>query len=209
MLDKGPKSAGRLASGRRRARSHRARFVVREAVDQHQVWHEPAFEKVANAISALFLRSGIYPVPDLVHLPVLCLERTASARSLRSGLASGGRGSHPGTQRHPAPRPLVVHPRRQAVAQSVLALGRACQCDASIRGLRRPRPVDGGLWRRDRRHPDCDLSRLRRLGDRGLRGGLPGLPALSRLRSCAEHVSRGLRRIHARCCSASSSIANA
>src|SRR3954463_6587108 len=65
----GPKSAGRLASGRRRARSHRARFVVRETVDQHQVWHEPAFDKVANAISPFFLRSGIY----LFLISFICL----------------------------------------------------------------------------------------------------------------------------------------
>ena len=38
-------------------------------MDQHQVWHEPAFDKVANAISALFLRSGIY----LFLISFICL----------------------------------------------------------------------------------------------------------------------------------------
>jgi hypothetical protein len=42
---------------------------VREAVDQHQVWHEPAFDRVANAISPFFLRSGIY----LFLISFICL----------------------------------------------------------------------------------------------------------------------------------------
>ncbi|MCK1388482.1 hypothetical protein [Bradyrhizobium sp. 21] len=38
-------------------------------MDQHQVWHEPAFDKVANAISPFFLRSGVY----LFLISFICL----------------------------------------------------------------------------------------------------------------------------------------
>jgi hypothetical protein len=38
-------------------------------VDQHQVWHEPTFDKVANAISPLLLQSGIY----LFLISFICL----------------------------------------------------------------------------------------------------------------------------------------
>jgi len=38
-------------------------------VDQHQVWHEPAFDRVANAISPFFLSSGIY----LFLISFICL----------------------------------------------------------------------------------------------------------------------------------------
>lgn len=38
-------------------------------MDQHQVWHEPAFDKAANAISPFLLRSGIY----LFLISFICL----------------------------------------------------------------------------------------------------------------------------------------
>ncbi|MGY4328716.1 hypothetical protein ACVWWG_003133 [Bradyrhizobium sp. LB7.2] len=161
-------------------------------MDQYQVWRASAFDKVANAISPFFLRSGIY----LFLISFICLFYLLNAPLLLGHYDLGWHLAAGDLIRDsnaiPPQDPWSFTHGDKPMVQSVLALGRACQCDVSIRGLWRPRRADGGLWRGDRRHPDCDLSWLRRVGDRGLRLGLLCLPALSRLRSFAEHVSRGL-----------------